>query len=104
MFAIIHNGGKQYKVAAGDVLKLEKIAATAGEEIVFDKVLMVVNGGDVQIGKPFLNNGKVSAKVIGHGRHDKIRIVKFRRRKNSRRQAGHRQHFTEVQITAINEH
>ena len=101
MYAVIESGGKQHRVIPGEVLKLEKLNAEAGETVDFDKVLLVGEGQDVQVGAPYVDGGKVSAEVVGHGRHDKVKIIKFRRRKHYRRQAGHRQWYTEVRITDI---
>jgi large subunit ribosomal protein L21 len=102
MYAVIESGGKQHRVTEGEVLKLEKLEAAAGESINFDKVLLVGAGAEVKVGTPYVAGGTVSAEVVGHGRHDKIRIVKFRRRKHYKRETGHRQWFTEVRITGIN--
>jgi large subunit ribosomal protein L21 len=101
MYAVIESGGKQHRVTEGEVLKLELIEAGAGDSISFDKVLMVGQGTDVQIGAPYVAGGKVTAEVLSHGRGDKITIIKFRRRKHYRKQQGHRQWFTEVKITGI---
>ncbi len=101
MYAVIKTGGKQYKVAAGDVLRVEKLEAEPGSEINFDEVLLVADGEKVTVGAPVVAGGAVSAKVRAHGRADKVHIVKFRRRKHYRKQAGHRQHYTEVEITGI---
>jgi large subunit ribosomal protein L21 len=101
MYAVIESGGKQHRIVEGEVLRLEKIEAGAGDSIVFDKVLMVGAGADVKIGAPYVASGRVSAEVIGHGRADKVTIIKFRRRKHHRKQQGHRQWFTEVRITGI---
>lgn len=101
MYAVIESGGKQHRVTEGEVLKLEKIEVGTGETISFDKVLMVGQGADVQIGAPYIAAGKVTAEVISHGRGDKVTIIKFRRRKHHRKQQGHRQWFTEVKITGI---
>ena len=102
MYAAIKSGGKQHRVEEGEQLKLEKIEAATGETIEFDEVLMVGSGSDVKIGAPLVEGGKVTAEVVGHGRHEKIRIVKFNRRKHHRKEMGHRQWYTEVKITAIN--
>jgi len=102
MYAVIESGGKQHRVVEGETLKLEKIEAAPGEAISFDKVLMVGAGADVKIGAPYVEGGTVTAEVVKQGRHDKIRIVKFRRRKHYKRETGHRQWFTEVKITGIN--
>ena len=101
MYAVIESGGKQHCVEEGEQLKLEKIEAATGETIEFDQVLMVGAGSDVKIGAPLVEGGKVTAEVVSHGRHDKIRIVKFNRRKHYRKETGHRQWYTEVKITAI---
>lgn len=102
MYAVIKSGGKQHRVVEGETLKLEKLDAATGETIDFDQVLMVGEGVDVKIGAPLVDGGKVTAEVIAHGRADKVSIIKFRRRKHSRKQQGHRQWFTEVKITGIN--
>ena len=100
MYAVIESGGKQHRVIEGETLKLEKIEVATGETVEFDKVLMV--GGDtIKIGTPLLAGSKVTAEVIAHGRHKKVKIIKFNRRKHYRRETGHRQWFTEVKITDI---
>ena len=100
MYAVIESGGKQHRVIEGETLKLEKIEVATGETVEFDKVLMV--GGDtIKIGTPLVVGSKVTAEVIAHGRHKKIKIIKFNRRKHYRRETGHRQWFTEVKITDI---
>lgn len=101
MYAVITSGGKQYRVAEGQTLKLEKLTADVGATVHFDQVLMVVNGDAIKVGSPLLKGGKVSASVVSHGRHKKIRIIKFRRRKHHMKQMGHRQYYTEVKITGI---
>ncbi|MDP8033397.1 50S ribosomal protein L21 [Pasteurella atlantica] len=101
MYAVFQSGGKQHRVSEGQVIRLEKLEVATGETVEFDKVLMVVNGEDIQIGAPVVAGSKVVAEVVSHGRGDKIKIVKFRRRKHSRKQQGHRQWFTEVKITGI---
>lgn len=101
MFAVFKSGGKQHKVAEGDVVKLEKLEAETGSTIEFDQVLMVANGDDIKVGEPLVPGGKITAEVVAHGRGAKIRIVKFRRRKHYRKQAGHRQWYTQVKITGI---
>jgi large subunit ribosomal protein L21 len=101
MYAVIVSGGKQHRVVEGETLKLEKLEVATGETITFDQVLMVKNGDELKIGAPLVEGGKVTAEVISQGRHDKVKIVKFRRRKHSMKQAGHRQWFTEVKITGI---
>ncbi|MGV6807305.1 MAG: 50S ribosomal protein L21 [bacterium] len=102
MYAVIESGGKQHRVVEGEVIRLEKLDVATGETIDFDKVLMVADGDNVQVGAPFVDGSKVSAEVVNHGRGDKVRIIKFRRRKHHRKQMGHRQWFTEVKITGIN--
>lgn len=101
MYAVFESGGKQHRVAEGDVVRLELIETEAGAKLDFDKVLLVKGEKDVKIGAPYVDGGKVSAEVLGHGRAAKIKIIKFRRRKHSRRQMGHRQWYTEVKITGI---
>jgi large subunit ribosomal protein L21 len=101
MFAVIKSGGKQHKVTVGQKIKLETLKAEAGNSITFDDVLMVVEGDKVKVGAPFLSGVKVSGTVVSHGRAKKIHIIKFRRRKHSLKQQGHRQNFTEVQIDKI---
>jgi len=101
MYAIIATGGKQYRVAEGDLLRIEKLEAEVGSNIDFDQVLLVGEGDEVRIGAPLVEGGKVSATVESHVRGDKVRIIKFRRRKHHRKQMGHRQYYTAVRITGI---
>lgn len=101
MYAVIKTGGKQYRVAVGQTLKLEKLEVEPGSTVNFDEVLMVANGDDIKLGKPFLKGSKVTASVVSQGRHKKVHIIKFRRRKHHMKQMGHRQYFTEVKITDI---
>ena len=101
MYAVIKSGGKQHRVVEGERLKVELLNVEPGQTVTFDDVLMVVNGDSIQIGTPIVTGAKVTAEVLEHGRHDKVRIVKFRRRKHYRRQAGHRQYYTELKITGI---
>jgi large subunit ribosomal protein L21 len=101
MYAVIKTGGKQYRVAQGDVLRVEKLTADVGASVDFERVLMVADGNNISIGTPFIDGGKVTATIRSQGRGDKIKIIKFRRRKNYRRQMGHRQSYTEVEITGI---
>ena len=101
MYALIKTGGKQFKVAAGEKIKVEQIAADVGQEIVIDQVLAVGNGADLMIGTPLVAGATVTATVVSHGKHDKLRIFKMRRRKHYQRHGGHRQTFTELQIGAI---
>ncbi|MGF1740646.1 50S ribosomal protein L21 [Vibrio profundum] len=102
MYAVFQSGGKQHRVSEGQTLRLEKLDVETGATVEFDKVLLVANGEEVSVGAPLVEGGKVTAEVVQHGRGDKIKIVKFRRRKHSRKQQGHRQWFTEVKITGIN--
>lgn len=101
MYAVFQSGGKQHRVSEGQVVRLEKLELATGSTVEFDSVLMVVNGEDVKIGAPVVAGAKVVAEVVEQGRGDKVKIVKFRRRKHSRKQQGHRQWFTEVKITGI---
>jgi large subunit ribosomal protein L21 len=101
MYAVIVTGGKQYRVEEGQTLKVEKIETATGESIQLDKVLLVGNGDDVKIGQPVVDGAQVTAEVVAHGRHKKVKIIKFRRRKHSMKQMGHRQWFTELKITGI---
>jgi large subunit ribosomal protein L21 len=101
MYAVIKTGGKQYKVAAGEKIKVEQIAADVGQEIVIDEVLAIGNGTDLTIGTPLVAGATVKATVVSHGKHDKVRIFKMRRRKHYQRHGGHRQSYTELQIGAV---
>ena len=101
-YAVIKTGGKQYRVMQGDVLHVELLTAEEGATVSFDQVLLVGSGESVTVGAPIVEGATVSATVRKHGRADKIRIIKFRRRKHYKRQQGHRQHFTEIEITGIN--
>lgn len=101
MYAVIKAGGKQYRVAAGEKLKIESIAADIGSEITLSEVLMIADGDKVSLGAPLISSAKVTAKVLSHGRGEKIRIFKMRRRKHYRKTQGHRQNYTEIQIQAI---
>jgi len=101
MYAVIKSGGKQYKVAAGEKLKIEQIPTQVGEKISLDQVLMVSQGDKISIGSPLVNGAVVSATVLGHGRADKVKIFKMRRRKHYQKRQGHRQNFTEVMIDEI---
>lgn len=101
MYAVIKTGGKQYRVEEGDRLRVEKIETPTGDKIEFDQVLLVADGDDIKIGQPLLDGAKVTGEVLEQGRHDKIKILKFRRRKHSRKRQGHRQWYTEVKITGI---
>ncbi len=101
MYAVIKTGGKQYRVAAGEKIKVEQIPADVGAEITLDQVLMVGEGESVKIGTPVLAGAKVTATVVSHGRHPKVKIFKMRRRKHYQKRQGHRQNYTEIQISAI---
>jgi len=101
MYAVIETGGKQYRVTEGQTLKVEKLAADEGATIDMEKVLMVANGEDIKVGAPYVDGGKVTATIKAHGRGKKVMIIKFRRRKHSRTTQGHRQSYTEIEITGI---
>jgi len=101
MYAVIRTGGKQYKVVAGEKIKIEQIAADVGQEIVIDQVLAVGDGADLTVGTPLVAGASVKATVLAQGRHDKVRIFKMRRRKHYQKRQGHRQNFTEIQISAV---
>ncbi|HJP52952.1 MAG: 50S ribosomal protein L21 [Pseudomonadales bacterium] len=101
MYAVIKSGGKQHRVEPGELLELEKLNVEAGETVDFEEVMLIGDGDDVKIGAPYVEGGKVTAEVIEHGRGDKINIIKMRRRKHYRRQAGHRQSYTKIKITEI---
>ena len=101
MYAVIVTGGRQYRVAQGETVRVDKLAGDVGSEIKIDQVLMVGEGEGVTLGAPLVAGALVTAKVVKHGRADKIRIVKFRRRKHHRKEMGHRQHFTEIEIVGI---
>jgi large subunit ribosomal protein L21 len=101
MYAVIKTGGKQYRVKVGDVLKFEQINAEVGTSVEFPEVLMIADGEKFTCGEPLISNARVEATVMEHGRHKKIRIIKFRRRKHHMKQMGHRQNYTQVKITAI---
>lgn len=101
MFAVIKTGGKQYRVSQGDKLRVESLDASEGDAVSLDQVMMIGEGDNVTVGAPTVAGASVSAKVLTHGRGKKVDIVKFRRRKHYRRQMGHRQNYTEVEITGI---
>ena len=101
MYAVIKTGGKQYRVASGEKIKVEQVAADVGQESVIDQVLAVGNGTDIKIGAPLVSGATVKATVVAHGKHDKVHIFKMRRRKHYQKRQGHRQQFTELQIVAI---
>ena len=102
MYAVIKTGGKQYKVAAGEKIKIEQIAADVGQEIVIDQVLAVGSGEGLKVGTPLVAGASVKATIVAHGKHDKVRIFKMRRRKHYQKRQGHRQTFTEIEISAVN--
>ena len=102
MYAVIKTGGKQYRVASGEKIKVEQLPADVGSEITLDQVLLVADGDKVSIGAPLVSGAKVQATVVSHGRHDKVTIFKMRRRKHYQKRQGHRQTFTEIQIGAVN--
>lgn len=101
MYAVIKTGGKQYRVAAGEKIKVEQIPADVGQDIVLNEVLAVVDGDNARFGTPLVDGATVKAKVLAHDRHDKVRIFKLRRRKHYQKHQGHRQNYTELQIEAI---
>ncbi len=101
MYAVIKTGGKQYRVAAGEKLKIEQIPAEVGAEITLDQVLMVGDGESVNVGAPLVQGASVQAKVLAQGRHKKVKIFKMRRRKHYQKHQGHRQNYTEIQISGI---
>jgi len=101
VYAVIESGGKQHRVEKGEILQLEKLDAATGDKVKFDKVLLVGEGESVKIGKPYVQGGQVTAEVLKEGRGDKIKIIKFNRRKHYKRQQGHRQWYTEVEVQKI---
>ena len=102
MYAVIQTGGKQYRVSEGTTLKVEKIKADEGASVALDKVLMVADGDEVKVGTPYVEGGNVTATVKSHGKGKKVQIVKFKRRKHHLKRQGHRQQYTELEITGIN--
>ncbi len=101
MYAVIQTGGKQYRLTAGDTVRVETLDAEEGASVEFDNILMVADGDNIKLGTPFVEGGKVVAKVKAHGRHKKIEIIKFNRRKHYDKRTGHRQNYTELEITDI---
>ena len=101
MYAVVKTGGKQYRVAAGDKLRIEKLPAAVGSEVVLDQVLLVAEGEAVKAGAPLVAGAAVKATVVAHGKHDKVSVFKLRRRKHYKKSQGHRQHYTEIEITGI---
>jgi large subunit ribosomal protein L21 len=102
MYAVIKTGGKQYRVATGEKIKVEQLSAGVGDKVTLDQVLAIGNGAEMSIGTPFVAGASVVATVVGHGRHDKVRIFKMQRRKHFQKRQGHRQNFTEIEISAVN--
>jgi len=103
MYVVVKTGGKQYRVSAGEKLRIEQVPAAVGQEILLDEVLLVADGEALKIGTPLVAGAKVKAKVLGHGRGEKVRIFKMRRRKHYRKSQGHRQNYTEIEILGIAE-
>jgi large subunit ribosomal protein L21 len=101
MYAVFSTGGKQYRASAGDIVKVEKLEVEKGATVELDQVLMIGEGADVSVGTPYVEGGKVVAKVVDHGRGEKVKIIKFKRRKHHMKQQGHRQYFTALEITDI---
>ena len=101
MYAVFRTGGKQYRATEGDRIRVERLDADEGDSVEFGEVLLVGEGAEVEVGTPLVSGGKVTAKVTAQGRDKKVMVVKFKRRKNYKRFKGHRQHFTEVEITSI---
>ena len=101
MYAVFVTGGRQFRAVPGEVIRVEKLEVEPGSTVTLDQVLMVGDGDKITIGAPLVKGASVAATVRGHGRHDKVTIVKFRRRKHHRKQMGHRQHYTEIEITGI---
>ena len=101
MYAVVKTGGKQYKVAEGQYLKVEKLEGGEGDTIEIDQVLMIADGDKLKIGTPMLEGSKVTCKILSHGRHKKVHIMKFRRRKHHQKCTGHRQYYTEIEVTGI---
>lgn len=101
MYAVVKTGGKQYRVASGEKIKVEQLPGVIGSQIILDQVLMVADGEKIAIGAPMVAGAKVQVTVVSHGRHDKVTIFKMRRRKHYQRHGGHRQNYTEIQIDKI---
>jgi len=101
MYAVVRTGGKQYRVSAGEKLRIEKLAAAVGSELVFDEVLLVGDGQALNVGTPVVKGASVKAKIVAHGLGQKVMVFKLRRRKNSKRLRGHRQAYTEIEVTGI---
>jgi large subunit ribosomal protein L21 len=101
MYAVIKTGGKQYRVSAGETLKIETVAGDVGSAVVLDKVLMIGEGDKISVGKPLLSGASVKATIVSHGRADKVKIFKMKRRKHYQKHQGHRQNYTEIRIDGI---
>ena len=101
MYAVIKTGGKQHKVAEGEILKVEKLKAPEGEPVDITDVLLIEKDGEVTLGSPFIEGAKVTAKILRHGKEDKVTIIKMKRRKDYRKKQGHRQNYSEIQIEQI---
>ena len=101
MYAVIKTGGKQHKVAEGEILKVEKLKASEGEPVDITDVLLLEKDGEVTLGSPFIEGAKVTAKILRHGKEDKVTIIKMKRRKDYRKKQGHRQNYSEIQIEQI---
>jgi len=101
MYAVVKTGGKQYKVRKDDILKIEKLDGVSGDKVELNEVLMVADGENLNMGKPLIQGAKVAAEIVGHGRGKKIRVLKFKRRKQYLKRQGHRQDFTQIKITDI---
>ena len=101
MYAVIKSGGKQHKVAEGEILKVEKLKASEGEPVDITDVLLIEKDGEVTLGSPFIEGAKVTAKILRHGKEDKVTIIKMKRRKDYRKKQGHRQNYSEIQIEQI---
>ena len=101
MYAVIKTGGKQHKVAEGEILKVEKLKASEGEPVDITDVLLIDKDGEVTLGSPFIEGAKVTAKILRHGKEDKVTIIKMKRRKDYRKKQGHRQNYSEIQIEQI---
>ena len=102
MYAVINTGGKQYRVAAGETIKVERLSADVGKDVTLDQVVAIGSGADLVLGAPLVAGASVVASVVSHGRHPKVRIFKMHKRKHYRKSQGHRQSFTEIRISAVN--
>jgi len=102
MYAVIKTGGKQYKVTAGETLKVERLSGDVGADVTLDQVLAIGSGADLVTGAPLVTGASVLASIVSHGRHEKVRIFKMKKRKHYQKRQGHRQSFTEIRISAVN--